>query len=89
GDVDNTAQAGTKAKQGVVIEVASVKEGDGFPGVIQVGDIVVSLGASQEKGARSSGPGQEGGSNHRDSAVPGAAVKEKDRKVLLRNYRAT
>ncbi|MCI72985.1 hypothetical protein A2U01_0094249, partial [Trifolium medium] len=56
GDVDNTAQAGTKAKQEVVIEAAPVKEGDGFPGVVHVGDIVVSLGARQEKGARTSGP---------------------------------
>ncbi|MCI64618.1 hypothetical protein A2U01_0085876, partial [Trifolium medium] len=68
---------------------ASVKEGDGFPGVVQVGDIVVSLGASQEKGARTSGQGQEGGSNSKVSAVPVAAVKEQDRQVLLRKYRAT
>ncbi|MCI53794.1 hypothetical protein A2U01_0075041, partial [Trifolium medium] len=70
------------------IGVDSVKGGSDSPEDVRLGDIMVKLGARKEPVARTKVQVQEVGPNPRILSVPDAAVKEKDRRIFMWNYRA-
>ncbi|CAJ2662244.1 unnamed protein product [Trifolium pratense] len=78
---------GPQAKKGVGRDADPVKGGSGDLGAVRVGDIDVSLGARKEKVTRHNDQVHEEGHIPSISALPKAAIEEKDRQVLMRSYR--
>ncbi|MCI53560.1 hypothetical protein A2U01_0074807, partial [Trifolium medium] len=82
-----TKLTGSKTKSGGVNVSDTEKEGLDHSEGLRVGDIVVKLGAQQEREVRKEG--QEKGDEQflSEPDIPVDVVKAKDNKILLRNYR--
>ncbi|MCI34976.1 hypothetical protein A2U01_0056197, partial [Trifolium medium] len=79
-----TTRPKTKAEGAIV----SAKEGHGLPEGVCVGDIVVTLGAQQERVVRKEDQKNGDGLNSKKLELHTDADKVNESRVLLRNYRS-
>ncbi|MCI36212.1 hypothetical protein A2U01_0057434, partial [Trifolium medium] len=73
--VESTLMTGSKTQGGCVI--VPEKDGSGHPDGVRVGDIVVKLGARQERGARKDAQKTEDGLKSKEVELPYEAAQEK------------
>ncbi|MCH99997.1 hypothetical protein A2U01_0021012, partial [Trifolium medium] len=84
---ERTMTTRTKAKTGVVNVPDSAKGGSCSLDDVRVGDIVLKLGERQEPVARTEAQQQGDGPKSRIFITSDDVVKEKECRVLVRNYR--